>query len=97
VNGGLSIALTGDRWKGAGLNASTTNGGVEMKIPEHYAAHLETGTVNGGIMVNFPVTVQGQIKNHLSTDLNGGGATIHAETTNGGIEISRISGESASL
>ena len=89
VNGGLDIALTGDRWRGQGLKAETTNGGVTLKIPSHYAAHLETGTVNGGVSVDFPITIQGEIKNRLSTDLNGGGPTIHAETTNGGVEIER--------
>ena len=92
VNGGLNIALTGDRWRGTGLDAETTNGGLNLKIPEHYSAHLETATVNGGIHVNFPITIQGEIKNRLSTDLGGGGATIRAQTTNGGVQISRASG-----
>jgi hypothetical protein len=92
TNGGLDITLTGKSWHGQGLNAETTNGGVTLNIPEHYAAHLETGTVNGGISVNFPITIQGDIKNRLSTDLNGGGPTIHAETTNGGVQIDRAHG-----
>jgi|HubBroStandDraft_1064217.scaffolds.fasta_scaffold71567_2 hypothetical protein len=88
VNGGLDIALSGDRWRGEGLHAETTNGGITLNLPEKYAAHLETGTVNGGIELNFPITIQGEIKHHLDTDLGGGGPTIHAETTNGGITIS---------
>jgi len=94
VNGGLDIALAGDRWQGAGLDAETTNGGVDLRIPDHYSAHLETGTVNGGISVGFPVTVQGEIKNHLSTDLGSGGPTVHVQTVNGGVSIAR-SGSSA--
>ncbi|MGA7522507.1 MAG: DUF4097 family beta strand repeat-containing protein [Acidobacteriaceae bacterium] len=89
VNGGLNIALAGDRWQGAGLYAQTTNGGVDLRIPDHYSAHLETGTVNGGISVGFPVTVQGEIKNHLNTDLGSGGPTVHVQTVNGGVTISR--------
>jgi hypothetical protein len=92
TNGGLDITLTGKSWSGQGLNAETTNGGVTLRIPEHYSAHLETGTVNGGISVNFPLTIQGDIKNRLSTNLGSGGPTIHAETTNGGVEINRASG-----
>jgi DUF4097 and DUF4098 domain-containing protein YvlB len=92
VNGGLDITLSGKSWRGRGLNAETTNGGVNLRIPDHYAAHLETGTVNGGISLNFPITIQGDIKNRLSTDLNGGGPTIHAETTNGGVQIDRARG-----
>lgn len=89
VNGGLEIALSGDRWQGEGLHADTTNGGIAMHVPANYSAHLETSTVNGGISIGFPVTVQGEIKNHLDTNLGSGGATIHAQTTNGGVEISR--------
>jgi len=92
VNGGIEITLSGKSWRGQGLNAETTNGGVSLKIPEHYSAHLETGTVNGGISLNFPITIQGDIKNRLSTNLGSGGATIHAETTNGGVEIDRAGG-----
>jgi DUF4097 and DUF4098 domain-containing protein YvlB len=92
TNGGLDITLSGKSWRGQGLNAETTNGGVSLKIPEHYSAHLETGTVNGGISLNFPITIQGDIKNRLSTNLGSGGPTIHAETTNGGVEIGRASG-----
>jgi hypothetical protein len=92
VNGGLDITLSGKSWRGQGLNAETTNGGVTLRIPEHYSAHLETGTVNGGISLNFPVTIQGDIKNRLSTNLGSGGPTIHAETTNGGVQIDRARG-----
>src|ERR1051326_3653378 len=55
TNGGLVIELTGDRWDGEMLDVSTTNGGVIMSIPENYSAHLETGTTNGNVSVDFPV------------------------------------------
>lgn len=87
VNGGVDIALAGDRWQGAGLRADTTNGGIDLRVPANYSAHLETSTVNGGVNVGFPITVQGEIKNHLDTDLGSGGPTIHAQTVNGGISI----------
>jgi DUF4097 and DUF4098 domain-containing protein YvlB len=88
VNGGLGITLIGDHWQGAGLHADTTNGGVDLRLPEHYSAHLETGTVNGGVSVNFPITIQGSIKSHLNTDLGSGGPTIHVQTVNGGVSVS---------
>jgi hypothetical protein len=88
VNGGLNVSLDGDRWQGEGLHADTTNGGIDLRVPEHYSAHLETGTVNGGINVNFPITIQGEIKNRLNTDLGSGGSTIHVQTVNGGVTIS---------
>ena len=89
TNGGLIIELTGDHWDGETLDVSTTNGGVIMSVPENYSAHLETGTVNGSISVDFPVTVQGRINKELAVNLGSGGATVKAMTTNGGVRIRR--------
>jgi hypothetical protein len=87
VNGGLDIALNGAHWHGDGLYAQSTNGGVHIKAPDHYSAHLIASTTNGGISVAFPVTVQGSIKNYLDTQIGQGGPTIQVQTTNGGVEI----------
>ena len=89
TNGGLSIVLSGDRWEGEAMDVSTTNGGVSVSIPENYSAHLETGTVNGHLSIDFPVTVQGNITKELAVNLGSGGATIRAMTTNGGVKIHR--------
>ncbi|HET8546917.1 MAG TPA: DUF4097 family beta strand repeat-containing protein [Bryobacteraceae bacterium] len=89
TNGGLSIELDGNRWDGAGLDATTTNGGVKMRVPANYSARLETGTTNGGLSVDFPVTVRGDIGRRLSVDIGGGGAPVRATTTNGGVKIAR--------
>lgn len=90
TNGGLVIELAGDHWDGETLDVSTTNGGVIMSVPENYSAHLETGTVNGGINVEFPITVQGRINRQLAVNLGSGGATVKAMTTNGGVRIQRL-------
>jgi hypothetical protein len=89
TNGGLSIELTGDAWDGEGLDVETTNGGVDLQIPEGYSARLETGTVNGRLEIGFPVTVQGRLGKALTTELGSGGKLIRAKTTNGGVKISR--------
>ena len=92
TNGGLVIELGGDRWDGEALDVTTTNGGITMSVPENYSAHLETGTVNGSISVDFPVTVQGRITKELAVNLGSGGATVRAMTTNGGVRIKRNGG-----
>jgi hypothetical protein len=89
TNGGVSIELSGNAWDGEGVDVRTSNGGVSLSVPENYSARLEAGTVNGGIKVNIPITIQGQIKRELSVDLGGGGALIRARTTNGGVSVNR--------
>jgi len=89
TNGGLAVELAGNRWDGDQLDATTTNGGVSVTIPAAYSAHLETGTVNGHIQIDFPVTVHGEISRSLSVDLGSGGPLVRAVTTNGGVSIRR--------
>jgi DUF4097 and DUF4098 domain-containing protein YvlB len=90
VNGGINAELTGDRWVGNGLDLRTSNGGVRLTIPSNYSANLETGTVNGRVNIDFPVTVSGQIdQRQFSTTLGAGGALVRATTTNGGVTIRR--------
>lgn len=92
TNGGVAVALSGNSWKGSGLDVETTNGGVNLLMPENYAAHVETGTVNGGFKSEISqLNVERNERSRgtrLSTDLNGGGAPIRVITTNGGIKIS---------
>jgi hypothetical protein len=93
TNGGVEAELTGDTWEGTGLDLETTNGAVRLRIPEDYSARLETGTVNGGIDIDFPVTVTGRIGREFSTTLGDGGPLVRAETTNGQVRISRDRGD----
>lgn len=88
TNGGVHVELSGDHWEGKGLDVETRNGGVKVSIPEAYSAELETGTVNGRINIDFPVTIQGQIGRNIETTLGSGGAPIRVKTKNGGVTIS---------
>jgi hypothetical protein len=89
VNGGVNVVLSGAQWRGEGLFAKSTNGGVTVNAPDHYSAHLIAGTVNGGVSVDFPIKIQGSIRNRIDTQIGDGGPTIQVETTNGGVSIDR--------
>ena len=87
TNGGVTALLSGTTWRGAGLELTTTNGGVTLEIPRNFNADLETGTVNGGMNIDFPITVQGTIGRRINTRLGSGGPRIRATTTNGSVRI----------
>lgn len=88
-NGGIDVDLDGSTWNGDGLEVETTNGGVRMSIPANYSARLETGTVNGRMNIEFPVTAQGRIDRSIETQLGSGGPLIRVRTSNGGVHIRR--------
>jgi len=86
-NGSVNAQLDGTAWKGEGLDLTTSNGSVNLEIPKSYNARLETGTVNGGMNIDFPITVQGFIGRRITTTLGSGGPRVRAVTTNGGVRI----------
>lgn len=89
TNGGIDVDLEGTGWDGNGLDLQTTNGGVRLMIPAQYNAHLETGTTNGSVKIDFPVMMQGTRTRSFSTDLGSGGATVRVRTSNGGVRITK--------
>jgi DUF4097 and DUF4098 domain-containing protein YvlB len=88
-NGGVDVDLDGPGWRGTGLNVETSNGGVHLRIPANYSAQLETGTINGGFNIDFPLTVQGRIDREINATLGSGGAPIRVRTHNGGVKVSQ--------
>ncbi|HEX9203840.1 MAG TPA: DUF4097 family beta strand repeat-containing protein [Vicinamibacteria bacterium] len=89
TNGGVDVRLAGSEWQGQGLDIQTTNGGVTLTVPDDYNALLETGTTNGRLRLDFPVTVQGEVKQRVSARLGRGGAPVRVITTNGGVTVRR--------
>jgi len=87
TNGGVTANLSGTTWQGQGLDLQTTNGGATVFVPRGYNAQLETGTNNGGMRVDFPITVRGSLTRHVSTQLGSGGPIVRVVTTNGGVHI----------
>lgn len=88
-NGGIHVDLEGATWSGAGLDVSTSNGGVRISVPERYSARLEAGTHNGGMQVDFPVMAQGRIGREIAANLGAGGPLIRVRTHNGGIRVTK--------
>ena len=89
VNGSIEVALVGDRLAGEGVTLVTVNGPVKVRMPEGFSARLELETVSGGMDVDFPITISGQLGRSISTTLGGGGPSVRVETTGGAIRVGR--------
>ena len=92
-NGGIQVELTGRTWEGGQLDARTTNGGVTISMPENYSAHIQAGTMNGGVDSDFPVgapLLDRTRPRNLDFNIGSGGPLIRVTTTNGGIKLRKI-------
>lgn len=75
-----------------GVELSTSNGNVEVYLPNDVKATLQAQTTNGRVSVAFPVTTRGVMSSKtVRGTINGGGAAISLATTNGNVEVRRIS------
>jgi hypothetical protein len=99
MNGGVNVNLTGASWRGSGLDVTTTNGGVHISMPANYGARVQTATVNGGFKSDIVGLEEPKADGYgrrqpvkIDKEINGGGATIRAVTTNGGVRITTIDG-----
>jgi DUF4097 and DUF4098 domain-containing protein YvlB len=72
----------------------TTNGGIELTLPEGTPGRLEASTVNGSIDCDLPLEVEAKKKRRLEGRLGPGGGTFHLQTVNGGIGVRRGFGRS---
>ncbi|HEX7706791.1 MAG TPA: DUF4097 family beta strand repeat-containing protein [Thermoanaerobaculia bacterium] len=72
---------------GQPFRLQTTNGRIEISLPQSIAADLDASTTNGSIRSDLPVTTTGMSRNTLRGTINGGGTPVRLRTTNGGISI----------
>jgi DUF4097 and DUF4098 domain-containing protein YvlB len=69
----------------------TSDGRVEVKLPEDFAAELSAHTGDGHISLDFPVTVNGSMeRSRIRGKLNGGGQLLEITTGDGGIHIGKL-------
>jgi DUF4097 and DUF4098 domain-containing protein YvlB len=87
TNGGVNMDLSAIGKEPVRLH--TTNGGVTLTLPESAKADISASVTNGGISVgDFQnLDVGEKTRRRFEAKLNGGGASIELETTNGGVRI----------
>jgi DUF4097 and DUF4098 domain-containing protein YvlB len=91
VNGGLKVELAGNTWRGNQLDVETTNGGINVSMPEFYSARFETSTVNGNVSSDLPnVQIAKDRRDRpVSVTMGSGGPLVRLVTTNGGIRLGK--------
>jgi len=88
--GSVDVTLTGDGWQGKGLSALTATGTVRIHAPVGYAAHFDLRTDMGDVTTTYPgaqVVSTSLFGKQLVFDSGAGGATIHAATSIGRLEL----------
>jgi DUF4097 and DUF4098 domain-containing protein YvlB len=89
TNGSIRAALGTHSMPLEGVQVRSTNGSVQLTLPQQTSARLELSTTNGGITTDIPISVQGRVsRRQLSAVLGNGGPEIRISTTNGSIRIS---------
>ena len=88
TNGGVEISYSSRADISEDISIRTTNGGIDLELPDDIDADVSARTTNGHIDTDFPITVKGrQGRKHLSGRINNGGPLIDLKTTNGSIHI----------
>lgn len=102
VNGGIEFKLGSPLDATDSVDLETVNGGVTLEMPSESKATIAARCVNGGVRVNdLDITREEQAtefdkKRRLNGTMNGGGAAVKMNTTNGGIHLSRSGGTKTS-
>jgi DUF4097 and DUF4098 domain-containing protein YvlB len=69
-------------------NIRTGDGSVQVIIPEGLKADLDVATSDGGIHLDAPVSVRGEIsRKRVRGELNGGGPPLRIRTSDGSVRV----------
>lgn len=86
TNGGVDVELA--RLAEGGATLECTNGGIKLRLPADSKASISARVTNGGIdSSGLTIDTTESTRRRLEGRLNGGGAPIRIEGTNGGIRI----------
>lgn len=97
VNGGVEIELGAPLDATDSVELTTVNGGVQFSLPSESKATIAARAVNGGVRAADELNVQREDEDdsereqrrRLNGTMNGGGAKVNVNTTNGGVRLSR--------
>jgi len=93
-NGPISVSLSGDAWKGSGLEADAQNGPLTLRVPKNYQSSLLVESEG-----HSPMNCQASFCNdahktwdedHRRIEFGNAPAVIHLSTVNGPISVKQI-------
>lgn len=98
VNGGVDIEITEPIGDGTTVDLECVNGGVQLQVPGESRATVLARVTNGGISTgDFSLEPTGeQTRRRVEGTINGGGAAVTLETTNGGVRLTKSTARSKS-
>jgi DUF4097 and DUF4098 domain-containing protein YvlB len=68
----------------------TGDGNVDLRLPEGFSANLDAHTGDGRVRVDFPVTVEGGVREtSIRGKMNGGGQPLEMRSGDGNITVGR--------
>lgn len=68
----------------------TSDGSVNLQVPQEISADLDVSTSDGSVTVDFPVMIQGKQARHLLRGkLNAGGNRIVVHTSDGSVRVGK--------
>jgi hypothetical protein len=86
TNGGVDVELA--KLAEGGAKLECTNGGLKLALPSDSRATISASITNGGIDASgLTIDATQSTRRRLEGKMNGGGAAVHIEGTNGGIRI----------
>lgn len=93
TNGGVDLQVTGPVAPDGKVTLTSVNGGVKLAVPADTRADVHARCVNGRVTVSDLDVATGDEeesrRRRLQGTLNGGGARIDLQTTNGGVALGR--------
>jgi hypothetical protein len=92
VNGSITASL-GRMCPGHNLKFSSVNGGITLHVRKQLSAKLRVTTLNGGIVSEFPISLQRRgTGGSAEVTLGRGGPELKLVTVNGTIKLRRTAG-----
>ena len=75
---------------GVSANLQTTNGSIDLKLPENFSGQIDAKTSKGRVRSDFPVPLTDKSEKQLAGKIGDGGpAKVKLRTTNGNINVKK--------